>query len=176
MKCRSGRVDRECLQPAKWPAGQNFFGRHCLAEAKEARLRSGATEQGRECEFEIDTLADQGFPSGADECGAAVDDGCGESGVYQPAVGLAPDRQEIVLDQLASKQLLECVTHAAERIVAFGHMVKNEEPADKARIVVGCRPLGTVDAFGQPAPGVEDGLGVRMRFKLFHRNLRQTLR
>ena len=81
-----------------------------------------------------------------------------------------------MLKELASEQLLERVTDAAEREIPFCDMVKNKQAADEAGIIVRRRAFGGVHPFRQPAPGVQDGLGIRMRFKLFHRNVRQTLR
>ena len=75
-----------------------------------------------------------------------------------------------------AKQLLECVTHAAEREVPLGYVIENKQAADKAGIIVGRRAFRGIAPFRQPAPGVQDGLSIRMRFKLFHRNVRQTLR
>ena len=81
-----------------------------------------------------------------------------------------------MLDQLTAEQLFERITDAAEGIVPVRHMVEDEQAADEAGIVVRGRSFGGIHPFRQTTPGVQDGLRIRMCLKLFHRNVRQTLR
>lgn len=164
---RGWRIDCEGLQAAERAAVEGFLRRDRLAEPKEAIDSRRIAQDRGEGELDIDAFAGQRLAMGADQQRATVAQGDVEAGGDEAAVAFIPDRQEIVVGQLAPEETLQRIAGAAEREIAFANMVKDEQVRHQRRIIIRGGSLRGHLAFEEPFPGVEDDLGVWMKL---HRN------
>lgn len=166
------RIERDSLKAAQWTPVQQGLAGYRLAQAKEAARDAGPAKQGRQREFEIDAAARERFTTRADQ-GRATIGRCGrQGGGDEAAIRLAPQRQEVVVEELAAEEAFDRVADAAEAIVALSNVVKDKKATDEIWIILGRGAAGCDAVIGQAAPCVQQRLGVRVCVHVFHRQFR----
>ena len=133
-------------RPPRTSSGVIAWQRPRKRRGPSRSVRSGASANSRSS-----ALAGQRLATRVDHGRAAILHRHGESRGDEAAVDVVPDRQEVVLGEVAAEQAIERCANAAEGEVAFGDMVKHEEVIYQAGIFIRGRTVGGVFPVDQPA-------------------------